>query len=58
MTIPLKQIPHNFPFTKGRIYCNVTSTATKALIGSGHINMEIKDAHTNKKNWVDDTTSN
>ncbi|KAJ8712084.1 hypothetical protein PYW07_004926 [Mythimna separata] len=42
MSIPY--VPKNFPFTKGRIYCNATLTeggVTRA-IGHGHIDVEVK----------------
>ncbi|XP_052751136.1 uncharacterized protein LOC116413435 [Galleria mellonella] len=42
MTIPLEQIPRGFPFTKGRIYSNITLTNTGKQIASGYIDIELK----------------
>ncbi|XP_053619328.1 uncharacterized protein LOC128680308 [Plodia interpunctella] len=42
MTVPVASIPLSFPFTKGRIYANISSADSGVLIGSGHINMELK----------------
>ncbi|XP_059057809.1 uncharacterized protein LOC131851336 [Achroia grisella] len=42
MSIPLSQVPRGFPFTKGRIYCNLTITDTDIVFGSGYIDLELK----------------
>ncbi|XP_059057812.1 uncharacterized protein LOC131851340 [Achroia grisella] len=42
MTVPVDQIPRGFPFTKGRIYCNITIDNNNKLIGSAHIDIELK----------------
>ncbi|XP_060803703.1 uncharacterized protein LOC106129111 [Amyelois transitella] len=42
MTVPVTSIPWNFPFTKGRIYANVTATGTGEILARGYINMELK----------------
>ncbi|KAJ8714845.1 hypothetical protein PYW08_004826 [Mythimna loreyi] len=50
MTMP--HVPKNFPFPKGRIYCNVSLTegdVTK-LVFYGNIDLEVKTWHKNKKN--------
>ncbi|XP_059057814.1 uncharacterized protein LOC131851341 [Achroia grisella] len=44
MTIPIEQVPKGFPFTKGRIYCNVTENGTNKIVLSGYIDMELKYA--------------
>ncbi|XP_059057810.1 uncharacterized protein LOC131851337 [Achroia grisella] len=44
MTIPIEQVPRGFPFTRGRIYCNVSITNTDKVIGSGYIDLELKTA--------------
>ncbi|KAL0831011.1 hypothetical protein ABMA28_001897 [Loxostege sticticalis] len=42
MSINPEAIPRNFPFIKGRIYCNVTYKKTD-LVVSGYIDMEVKE---------------
>ncbi|XP_059057778.1 uncharacterized protein LOC131851308 [Achroia grisella] len=44
MTIPIEQVPKGFPFTKGRIYCNITENIRNKIIVAGYIDMELKYA--------------
>ncbi|KAH9635949.1 hypothetical protein HF086_015523 [Spodoptera exigua] len=41
MTINPAYIPRGFPFTRGRIYANFSTTKTKERVAEGHIDMRI-----------------
>ncbi|KAJ8712075.1 hypothetical protein PYW07_004917 [Mythimna separata] len=49
LSIPI--VPRGFPFTKGRIYINVSITASGTMenVGQAHIDMEVKTANIKKK---------
>lgn len=42
MTIPPGGVPKGFPFTKGRVFLNVTMAPPNLLIGAGYIDFEIR----------------
>ncbi|KAL0831006.1 hypothetical protein ABMA28_001892 [Loxostege sticticalis] len=43
MSIDIRVIPRSFPFTKGRIYANVSYK--HIFIGAGYIDMEVKEVN-------------
>ncbi|KAJ2941216.1 hypothetical protein O0L34_g10451 [Tuta absoluta] len=48
MTVPGAAIPGSFPFSRGRIYCNLTDSRNHQFVAALYINMEIKIV--NRKN--------
>ncbi|KAL0880598.1 hypothetical protein ABMA27_001828 [Loxostege sticticalis] len=51
MSIDIGVIPRSFPFTKGRIYANLTYK--HIFIGAGYIDMEVKEVNLKRrKNYI------
>ncbi|KAL4705178.1 hypothetical protein ACJJTC_018424, partial [Scirpophaga incertulas] len=49
MSIDIRVIPPGFPFTKGRIFANLTGTHNKDLWGNGYIDMEVKEINVRRR---------
>ncbi|KAL4705181.1 hypothetical protein ACJJTC_018427 [Scirpophaga incertulas] len=49
MSIDIRVIPPGFPFTKGRIFANLTGTHKKDLWGNGYIDMEVKEINVRRR---------